>query len=98
MYKLVLVGTIMASAFAHIHPINEHIIEEIKQKAKSWKPMEIESNPLHHMTIEQVQGLLGSHDALESVFPASVTPVSYAAGSAFDAREKWGSCVHPIRD
>jgi len=52
MYKLIVVGTILASALAHIHPVNEEIIQEIKERASSWEPMELEDNPLHHMTID----------------------------------------------
>ena len=54
MYKLVIIGTVLAFATAHIHPVNEYIIKQIKERATTWEPMEIEDNPLHHMTIEQV--------------------------------------------
>jgi hypothetical protein len=36
MFKLVVVGTILVSAYANHHPINEDIIKEIKEKASSW--------------------------------------------------------------
>jgi hypothetical protein len=36
MFKLVIVGTIAAFAFAKDHPINADMIEEIKQKASIW--------------------------------------------------------------
>jgi hypothetical protein len=37
-----------------MHPVNEDIIAQIKERATTWEPMEIEENPLHHMTEEQV--------------------------------------------
>ena len=52
MYKLVVIGTVLAMATAHILPVNEYIIKQIKERATTWEPMEIEDNPLHHMTIE----------------------------------------------
>jgi cathepsin B len=97
MYKLVLVGTIVAFANAHIHPVNEDIIEIIKQKATTWKPMEMLDNPLHHMTLDQVKGLLGTIvDFEDNEFPEP--EVSNAINGAFDARTQWPTCVHAIRD
>jgi len=47
---LILAGIVAVNA--HFHPVNEHIIKEIKSKATTWVPMELEENPLHHMTID----------------------------------------------
>jgi len=61
--------------------------------------MEMEENPLHHMTIEQVKGLLGAiidHD--DVTFPEISATEGYTAASSFDARTTWGKWVHPIRD
>jgi cathepsin B len=97
MYKLVLVGTVLAFTTAHIHPVNEDIIKQIKERATTWVPMEMEENPLHHMTYEQVIGLLGTHvDFEDSEFPEP--EVSNDINGAFDARTKWPTCIHPIRD
>lgn len=60
MFKLAIVGTIAAVAFAHEdHPINREIIEEIKAKTSLWTPHEYENNPLRHKSIEEIHSMLG---------------------------------------
>jgi len=94
---LILAGIVAVNA--HFHPVNEHIIKEIKSKATTWVPMELEENPLHHMTIDQVKGLLGTIvDHTDTTFPNASVPNGYTASASFDARSKWGSCVHAVRD
>jgi len=59
----------------------------------------MEENPLHHMTIEQVKGLLGTIvDHEDTTFPEVAVEDGYTAATSFDARDTWGSWVHPIRD
>lgn len=97
MYKLVIVGTIAAFAAAHKHPVNPDIVNEIKQKASTWTPMEVHENPLSKLTIEQVKGLLGTQIREPLGLPAPAASNS-ATPTAFDSRTQWGDCVHPIRD
>jgi hypothetical protein len=62
MLKLVIVGTIMSviSAFHH-HPVNEDLVREIKQKATTWEPFEVEENPLRHFDAKHFYtGLVGT--------------------------------------
>jgi cathepsin B len=93
----VFVGLVLAITNAHIHPVNEEIIQQIKERATTWYPMEMEENPLHHMTIDQVKGLLGTIvDFEDNEFPDPL--VSNDINGAFDSRTKWPTCVHPIRD
>lgn len=61
MLKLVVVGTILSFALAHKHPISEEVVREIKKRASTWVPLEVEENPLANLTMEQIQGLLGTH-------------------------------------
>ena len=42
------------------HPVNQNIIDEINQKATTWRPMEIVDNPLSKRSAAQVYGLLGT--------------------------------------
>ncbi len=99
MYKLVVVGTILASIQAQFHPVNEEIIEQIKQRADTWEPMEIEDNPLHHMTTEQALALLGTiFDDEESEFPEPILDESLTLPTDFDSRTQWGTCIHAIRN
>jgi len=96
--SLIVVG-LVSLASAHFHPVNDHIIKQIKAKATSWTPMEIESNPLHHKTVEQVLGLLGTHtDDDDTTTPHLTIPYGYTAAASFDSRDKWPKAVHAIRD
>jgi len=36
------------------------LIEEIKQKATTWKPMEAHKNPLSKLSYDEIKGLLGT--------------------------------------
>lgn len=100
MFKLTIVGTVLASALAQsAHPINEDIVKEIKARATTWEPMEVHENPLASLTVEQIDGLFGAFDEgtnneIYSYKPIPVieTPV------AFDSRDQWKKYVHPIRD
>jgi cathepsin B len=98
MFRLITVGTVMAFAVAHIHPVNQDIIDEIRAKATTWVPMELEENPLHHMSFDQVAGLLGTiNDFTERMFPEPEVS-NAAAPTSFDSRTQWPNCVHAIRD
>lgn len=59
MFKLVVVGTVAALASA-FHPINKDIVDEIKQKATTWVPHEVEENPLANKTLSEIMGMLGT--------------------------------------
>jgi len=67
MYKLAIVGTaISVVAAAAYHPVNQEIIDEIKLKAKTWKPMELAKNPLAKMSADDVLGLMCGHNSEDS--------------------------------
>jgi cathepsin B len=94
MFKLTLVGTIVAVAVAH--PICDSIVNEIKQKTSQWVPHEVETNPFSSWSLNELKGLFGTVIQGPAYLPG---PSSNAeAPASFDAREKWGTCVHPIRD
>jgi hypothetical protein len=61
MFKLVVVGTILSFAAAQstYHPVNQDLINEIKEKA-SWKPMNPEKNPFSKKSYDEIKGLLGT--------------------------------------
>jgi cathepsin B len=64
MFKFVLAGTVatVATATHHStnHHINDQIVSDIKAKATTWVPMEIEENPLKNLSHGEVMGLLGT--------------------------------------
>jgi hypothetical protein len=98
MLKLVVLGLVATVASAGtFHPVNHEIVEQIKAKATTWTPMEVEQNPLFNMSAEAVHGLLGT---------TRRGPLGYNKPNAivgdvpqnFDARTQWGTCIHPIRN
>jgi hypothetical protein len=61
MFKLVVAGTIAVLATAQNHPVNEDIIQEIKEKTSRWEPIQADSNPLANKSMDEIMGLLGTH-------------------------------------
>ena len=45
------------------------MVNEIKAKAKTWEPMEVDENPLSKLTPEEIKGLFGGfqEDFLDGV-------------------------------
>ena len=41
------------------HPIRQEIVDEIKLKATSWKPMEVEKNHMRHHSAAEIKGSMG---------------------------------------
>ena len=60
MFKLAIVGTVAAVAAASSHPVNEDIVNYIKEKATTWVPHEVNENPLANLSTAEVFGLLGA--------------------------------------
>lgn len=97
MYKLVVIGTVMASALGMTHPVNPDLVNDIKNKADSWKPAEPETNPLKNLNIAEIKGLLGTIVQGPVGLPSPAVP-NGDAPKEFDSRTKWSNCIHPIRD
>ena len=97
MYKLVIIGTVAATAAA-LHPINSFMTESIKEAGSTWSPYEPSENPLKNLTHEQLKALLGTNfDSPNEDLPRYVAP-QVDAPVNFDARTQWPNCVHPVRD
>ena len=60
MQKLVIVGIVAAVAAAVQHPVNENLVNEIKNKAATWTPMEVDENPLSSVEADHLYKLLGA--------------------------------------
>ncbi len=86
MYKLVVVGTIVAMAAAS-HPINADLVKTIKAKTSLWQPHDTDSNPLSQYTHEQLLAMCGTYIVPSNKqYPGSdvvETPTD------FDARTQW---------
>ena len=78
--------------------MNQEIVTELKEKAGTWVPMEVDENPLAQMELTTVMGLLGTAVKGPMGLPAPVSPNGLTVPDAFDAREQWPKCVHAIRD
>ncbi len=96
MFKLVIVGTIAALAAAQSHPVNENIVNDIKQKTSLWQPMNPSENPLANKSMNEIFGLLGTHIQGPANLPEP--ELLESVPESFDSRQQWPSCIHPIRD
>ncbi len=88
MYKLVFVGSVAAFVNAHNghgHPVHHGIVSDIKQKTTSWKPIEVEENPLKNYSADTVRGLLGTRVRGPQGYPAPAVS-NVEAPTNFDAR------------
>jgi C1A family cysteine protease len=100
MFKLVVVGIVALTAFASHHPINGDIVADIKTKATTWVPHEVNENPLAGKTHDELKALLGLHFTYtESPFlPISDSDEELSAPASFDSRTHWPGSVGAIRD
>ena len=98
MFKLVLIGTIIASAVALRHPVNEDHVAEIKKRATSWTPMEVADNPLSKLTVDEIYGMLGAIHAEKNPQIPGAPPTPVNAVTNFDWTTAMKGAVHAIRD
>jgi len=52
--KLLLLGAAVTFVAAHNHPINQEIIDEIREKTSAWIPHSIEENPFSSKSHEEI--------------------------------------------
>ena len=96
MFKLAVVGTLAVAATASpTHPITDDIVQDIKMKATTWQPHEVDENPLTKLSAGQVYGLLGAKLQAPVGYTA---PKVVSVPASFDSRTQFGGCVHEIRD
>src|SRR5688572_23772255 len=104
MIKLVIVGSLALISQARVHyrqsemrehPINENIINHVKQMTTTWTPHEVHENPLKHLSLSELHQLLGTtlQDPLGYDAPTVIS-----VPTSFDPRTKWPNCIHDIRD
>jgi hypothetical protein len=99
MLKFVIVGTVMAVASAMNHPITQDIISEIKAKASTWAPMEINENPLAGYTSKHLYSLLSAKNDTDNDWSDFATVAAVGAyPDNFNAATQWPNYVTPIRD
>lgn len=89
------------------HPVNEQVYNELRamdQGNNSWSFLEPSQNPLAKLSEKELIGMMGTR------LPEPASPemkrnrANFLSGAPsdlpekFDARDKFGSCIHPIRD
>jgi cathepsin B len=95
--KYVVAGTV-ATAVSALHPISEEMIKAIQERQPSWKTMDINENPLKDKTVEELMGLMGSYIVEDNEIYATPNYDYSAVPDSHDARDKWGTKIHEIRD
>lgn len=61
MRKLVIIALATTLAVGeNDHPINDDLVNEIKEKTNKWKPYEAHENPLKDYDYDEIFGLLGT--------------------------------------
>ena len=93
--KYILISILLlAYATAEMHPVNSEIVAEIKRTA-TWTPMEPEDNPFAFVPVETIKAMMGTK---LTVPVDTAEDLGFTPNDEFDARKKWGSKVHPIRN
>jgi len=85
--------------------INKEEVDDIKSKTWLWTPYDADENPLNDKTDEELMGIIGGYKDEEDLPFVSgsdadsendIPEWSGASYTPFDARTKWGKCIHPI--
>ena len=99
MFKLTIVGTIvaLAAAMKHRHPINHEMVAVIRERSPAWESHDPESNPLKMYSRDELLDLVGTYIPEAKVVNDNGEPAK-ALPTNFDARTQWGTKIHPIRD
>ena len=80
-------------------PIRKAIVDDIKNKTKTWTPFAPEENPLVGLDTDELYFLAGTNIDGRDLDSSSNTTVTYKGvklPTSFDARTKWSTCIHPI--
>ena len=56
---VMLAAVAVASANDVKHPVRQEIVDEIKLKATSWTPKEVEDNHMRHRSVESIKSSMG---------------------------------------
>lgn len=79
---------------ATMGPIEDEI-HRLDKISKPWEHTSIEESIFQGWTIEQLKALFTLR---EDLYLQPVTMSHLRSDDNFDGREKWGACIHPIRD
>ena len=101
MFKLIVVGTVvaLASAVERAHPISAEMTSTINSRTASWVAHTPETNPLRHLSREQLLELVSTNVPAPRFEIDESEPIT-AVPTNFDHRTDatWKNCIHPIRD
>lgn len=97
--KLLLILAVLVSfSWALFNPINNEIVEEIKNKATTWTPKEVESNPLAKRDSFELLSLLGSRQVQADPSRQLTHVINDDIPKSFSALNQWSDCMLPIMD
>ncbi len=99
MYKsIVLAGIVAVGSATVTHHINEDIVAEIKAKTTAWTPYEASENPMRTKSLVELNGLCGTIIRGPIRGENTTEELDLSVPATFDARDKWSTCINPIRN
>jgi hypothetical protein len=93
MRSFLLLLLLAVPSLALFTPISEELVAEIKMKATTWVPMEVDQNPLARLDSFQLLRLLGSKQVQVDQGRQVVYEGNDDLPESFSALEKWPQCI-----
>jgi len=76
--------TVAVMANEELHPVREEVVEQIKLRATSWKPKEVQDNHLRHKSVEGIKNSMGNYGTSRKSIGSEVfKKVAHGASDAF---------------
>jgi cathepsin B len=95
--KFLVLATIAAVCFC-VPLITRDATEELK-KLVTWEVVDYEDNIFKGWTKDEIKRMLGTHKRHTNVQNEAANSFSVPlAPTSFDARDKWPTCIHPVRN
>ncbi len=80
--------------------VTKEFVEELSRKATTWEVQDYEDSVFRGWTVEDFRNNMCGGDSSPEVEAATIADDEPEIGNLptnFDARDRWGRCVHPIR-
>ncbi len=77
--------------------VTRDFAEELRSSV-TWEVADHEENIFRDWTDEEIKRLLGTKKPIRPAQPITDADLVSALPDNFDAREKWGQCIHPVRN
>lgn len=96
MKSVAIVALGVAVAAAHDHPVNHQIVNELKKTA-SWQVADVHENQFANMSLEDIQGLMGTILDYQPVDSIDETP-AVGVPDNYNFYEANPDCANPVRN